>query len=385
MKREQGIFLLLIGLMACRKPFAPKVLSLNNNYLVVEGIIVNNPDSTIFKLSRTVNISSASNVNPVLNATVVVQDDQKASFPLTELGSGVYATNSITLDNSRKYKLYIKTNDQREYLSDLVAVKNSPPIDSVTYQITSTQVNFFSSTHDPSNNSRFYRWYYQETYKYYSPIEVDFIYQNNEVEQRTPAQQIRTCYIHNNSSNIILNSSAKLQQDVIVKNPITQVSYTLDDLKVRYSILVRQYALTPEGFNYYTNLAKNTEKLGSIFDAQPSEISGNIHCVTNPSEPVLGFICAGNISTKRIFVDRQQIPVSDFGSPKGCTVPGTIKWTAGKNNFFFPGSIVEGLVLPLQAMKIDEKGGSFSLPVTTPQCGDCTLKGTTQIPDFWIN
>ena len=63
------------------------------------------------------------------------------------------------------------------------------------------------------------------------------------------------------------------------------------------------------------NLKKNTEQLGSIFDALPSQINGNIHSATNPSEPVIGYISVGNVSSQRIFITKQQLPSSWIPTP----------------------------------------------------------------------
>ena len=42
-------------------------------------------------------------------------------------------------------------------------------------------------------------------------------------------------------------------------------------------------------------MQKNAESLGSIFDEQPTQITGNIHSVTNPSEQVIGYVSAGTV------------------------------------------------------------------------------------------
>ena len=387
MRKELAIILFLlfsIFFMACRKPYNPKVISQSYNYLVVEGSIVSSPDSTIIKLSRTVKLDSSNTSNPVLNAQVTVRDDNNATYPLKQMSNGLYASASINLDNTRKYQLDIKTTDNREYLSDLVVVKNSPPIDSVAYEYAGNTENFYSYTHDPSNNTRYYRWDYSETYLYNSPIFSNYIYKNGEVVMRTPAELTYTCFIRDSSSHIIVNSSAKLQQDIITKNPITQVAFDLDKLKIRYSMLVKQYALTPEAYDYYTNLAKNTEQLGSIFDTQPSEITGNIHCLTNTSEPVLGFLSVGTVAQKRIFLNRSQVPAVYVGSVDSCGVA-VLQWMTAKNNFFIPASITNGFLIPMQLVKINEDAGTYSVQYTTPQCADCTLKGTTKQPPFWQN
>lgn len=368
--------------MACKKPYSPPATSVPNQFLVVEGVINGSNDSTIIKLSRTVNINSISNINPVLKANVVVQNDQNTSFTLKEIGNGLYGIASINLDNARKYRVYIKTIEGGEYASDLVTVKNSPPIDSIVNEFTATSENFYSYTHDPANNTHYYRWDYSETYLYNAPIKSDFIFKINAVVYRTPDEQIYTCYISNTSSTIILNSSTKLTQDVIYKNPITQVSFTLDKLKIRYSLLVKQYALTTEAYNYYTNLAKNTQNLGSIFDPQPSEITGNLHCISNPNEPVIGYISAGEVAQKRIFLDRGSIPTPYIGEPVDCG-PTVIEWRTAKNNFFWPASISKGLFIPLDTMTVDESAGNKHLAVTLPECADCTLKGSPKKPAFW--
>ncbi len=72
--------------------------------------------------------------------------------------------------------------------------------------------------------------------------------------------------------------------------------------------MVKQYALSLEAYSFYTNLKKNTEQLGSIFDALPSEIEGNIHSDNNPSEPVIGYITVGSTTSQRIFVDKRLLP-----------------------------------------------------------------------------
>ena len=48
--------------------------------------------------------------------------------------------------------------------------------------------------------------------------------------------------------------------------------------------------------------AKTTETTGGLFDAQPSQVTGNIKCTTNPQELVFGFFNAGVPQEKRVFL-----------------------------------------------------------------------------------
>jgi Domain of unknown function (DUF4249) len=80
------------------------------------------------------------------------------------------------------------------------------------------------------------------------------------------------------------------------------VSKSTEKMYVLYSVLVNQYALTKDEFEYWTELKKNSEQLGTLFDAQPSQIGSNIHCISNPGEPVMGYLSASTVQKKRLFV-----------------------------------------------------------------------------------
>ena len=46
--------------------------------------------------------------------------------------------------------------------------------------------------------------------------------------------------------------------------------------------------------------------IGTIFDAQPTQVNSNIHCIDNPSEPVLGYLCASSTTKKKNFYQQGQ-------------------------------------------------------------------------------
>src|ERR1700743_2693971 len=103
-----------IAITGCKKPYNPVIVTANANYLVVEGVINSGQDSTVIHLSRTINISDTTKVNPELGAQVTVESDQNTTYPLQELGKGVYASPFLNLDAAHKYHLRIKTSDGKE-------------------------------------------------------------------------------------------------------------------------------------------------------------------------------------------------------------------------------------------------------------------------------
>jgi hypothetical protein len=358
---------------------------------VVEGLIAAGQDSTIINISRTVNISNQSTRNPEVNAVVSIEGDQGVSFVVPETDSGKYAAAPLNLDNTHKYRLKITTADGQTYASDFESVKVTPLMDTLGYDITANGISIYTSTHDPSNNTHYYRWAYAETYIYNTPLESHYKYQQNffsdtlESVLRTPDEQIYTCYVNLNSSTIVLNSTAALSQDVIVKAPILQIPKDSEKILHRYSIVLREYGLTREAFDFWQNLRKNTEKIGSIFDAQPSEIPGNIHCTSDPSQPVLGYISVSTISQKRIFIDRSELPVWPYPLPSGCQTYGLCWYRAEQP----PAVFTSGALIPFGPIKPGGCGipplPGYVVEVATYDCADCRfhLGGKTKKPAFW--
>jgi hypothetical protein len=375
----------IIGL-GCKKPYVPPVVASNTNYLVVEGVINSGQDSTIIHLSRTVALTASAGTAPELNALVMVQSDSNTSYTLAEIGNGNYAIPGLNLSASNKYRLQITTADKKVYQSDFVPVKATPPIDSVGFITQNNGIQLYVNAHDPSNNTRYYRWSYQETWQFHAKYETSFITDGMKLKLRTPGQQIFTCFSNQTSSTILLGSSAKLAQDVIYQSPVTQVTATSEKIEAKYSILVKQYALTSDAYKFWQNLKKNTEDLGTIFSSQPSEIPGNVHCITDPSEPVIGYISATNVQQKRIFISNSQLPGSWLPNyPYQCELDSLL--------YCRPNSIpcqndVAAFLLPLNTSEfaiysIDIRSQTVGYMSTDAQCADCTIRGTTKQPDFW--
>jgi Domain of unknown function (DUF4249) len=393
--QKRIVLLVIIILTGCKKPYLPPVISAPGSYLVVEGVINSGTDSTVIKLSQTVNLSNEVTTNPVQKATVTVESDQNNSYALNETANGKYVLGGLNLSSAQKYRLRIKTADNKMYLSDFVAVLNSPPIDTVGFAPQSNTLNIYSGTHDVTGSVKYFRWDYQETWIIHSKYFSYFKSNGDTVLGRDLVNDnVYQCWQSDASSTIILGSTAKLAQSVIVNNPLTAIASTSEKIGSKYSIIVRQYALTGDAFTFWQNLKKNTEQLGSIFDAQPTEISGNIHSITNPSEVVIGYLSVGSVSSKRIFIVNTQLPawVPAPAFPN-CSLdtalyayvpPGVKSAPYNQVNAFinYKKGAPQPALIPVDALG---RPGSPPLGYTAaqPQCVDCTLRGTNKQPAFW--
>jgi hypothetical protein len=400
MNKGLYLFILLITAAGCRKPYNPPVLNNPTGYLVVEGVINSGVDSTFIKLSRTVSLLSKITTRPETGATVTVQGDQNTSYPLTETSKGNYSCAGLNLGNSHKYRLNIVTSSNRQYVSDYMAVLNSPPIDSISYDTKGTPstpgLNVYVNTHDASGKVLYYRWDYQETWIIHANFASFFKSNGDTVLGRDILNDnITDCWQGDSSSTLVLGSSAKLSKDIIADFPVISIPSTSEKVGDEYSIQVRQYALTADAYNFYVNIKKNTEQLGSVFDALPSEIAGNIHSVANPSEPVIGYVSVGSTSSQRIFITNQQLPhwiTTPFypgcalafpGSPCCYYVypPGPKNQVDAYINYNKDGGYTNPLI------PIDAIGRPGQPPIgytaAARECVDCTLRGSNKKPAFW--
>ena len=387
MKNLSALVCIALLAVCCKKPFTPALnQSGNNRYLVVEGEITGN-DSTFIKLSRTKKIDTSKAILPETNALVTIENDANSIVPLTEIRPGTYAASPFNIDVTRNYRLRIKTSDAKEYVSDYVPVKNSPPIDSIGFIAQPSTMRVYVNSHDASNSTRYYRWDYSETWQFHSQYNSSW----TKSGARKPENQIYYCFTNDSSSNVIIASTIKLLSDVMYQAPITTIDARSEKIEMKYSILVKQYALTSDAYAFWLNLQSNTEKLGSVFDVMPSETPTNYRCVTNPRELVVGYLSVGNVAYKRIFISKDQLPSSyKTVYPTECELdtaflvnpPKTPLEMAQTDNYLHHGDLyeaVQGLYLPPP----NPFGGPTAVSYSTKLCVDCTIRGKTATPPFW--
>lgn len=391
------MYIIIITVQDCRQPYFPSVAKSNLNYLVVDGIILNGADTTAITLSRTQNLTDSNYIlNGETGAQVSVIGGNAETYPLIEIGNGKYIAPQLNLNYNETYQLKIITSNGNMYLSDSILVKQTPPIDSVSWTDDGALLHLFVSTHDPSNNTRYYRWDYTETWQYQATYFSKLIYQNGALRERTPVEQVYNCWTTTNSTSILTGTSEKLSQDIIYQEPLLDdslftfnypISHQLifpglsQKFTIEYSILVNQYAITEAAYTFWQNLQLNTEGLGGLFSPEPSsQVAGNIHCLTNPKEPVIGYITASTLQQERIFINHYTLFHGTAPQPEiGC-----YEWIAQPDsiNYYFQ---YQQLFTPVDSA-FDALGNFIGITAAPRYCTDCEANGGINIkPLYWPN
>lgn len=364
-------------LFQCRKPYAPVVLVKGDNYLVVDGVINTAAGGvTTILLSRTRNLYDTVLTRPENNATISIQSANGTSYALLASGTqGAYVSPPLNLAASGQYKLAITTADGKKYESDLTKSKTSPPIDSVTWNQDDKGVNLFVNTHDASGATQFYRWQFIETWEYQSQLQTPWGYRNGQVYALDFTEIANICYPNAYSTDVLIANTLALTEDRIANQKIGFFAQDDSTLSHRASFLVTQFALSAPEYFYWQTIQKNSQKLGTLFDLQPSQLVGNIHCVTNPTEPVVGYVSAGAVQEQRIFIDHLQL--RNWATFRGNYACMTSAVDRDPNNF---------TTIPMP----DDSYGPWyfvsggPLMIAKKVCLDCRLSGgTNQKPSFW--
>jgi len=371
--------LLLMVLAGCVDPYTPDAISVAPSYLVVDGFI-NASGITEVKLSRTYNVKDFSSP-PVTRATVAVEEEGGPRYLLREGAGGTYASSPLTLDRNRRYRLRINTSEGKDYASEFVPVKITPPIDSVTWRTTPDGVSIYVNSHDDTGASQYYRWDYEETWET-SPVispELEYVSATRSLQPiTTPFPHL--CWSTEKSTAISLFKTTTLSRDLVSNYPLRDLPTISERFFSKYSILVKQRAMTRPEYDYWDQLKKNTENIGTLFDPLPSQLTGNVRCLSNEDEPALGFIGAHSVTERRIFISRAQLPGGwrvQHGY-ESCLPVSTIDLAFVRDvPAFFQSQFGPG------SNRVPVAYGTGGLLASTRECVDCRLRGTAVRPTFW--
>jgi len=365
------IILLLFPMAGCISEYIPE-LKENEEILVVEGMITDQPGKNTINISKTLAIWTRDFRTELENCKVWISDDLGNESLLAMEKIGTYVTDSATFRGipGRKYTLHFtaKMNGElHNYESLPMEMIPVPPIDTIYFERRdffflnqlSEGCQIYFDTHDPFDSCKFYRWDYKETWEYKLPFDVTN----------------RICWTSEESEVIMIKNTSLLSNNIISRYPVKLIENPADRLLSKYSILINQYSINEEEYHFWEKLKNSITMTGGLYDIIPSTIPGNIYCHEDKLEKVLGFFSVSAVTSKRLFI-KEKFIVRDglydlclSDAIKTITnLPDTIP---GLNGVFwilynYTDSVPPSVIL-----------------TTRRYCADCTAKGTNIKPAFW--
>jgi len=369
------IISMVVALSGCLEPYAPPTPTEDVDMLVIDGFLNSGDGSASVRLTRASELSSQEETQTVSSADVYVRTKSGKEYKLPEQEPGRYSVQGLVLDPSENYQLSVRTIDNQEIQSDYVQIRPTPAIDSIVWRADEEGVDIYVNAHDASGNTRYYRWDFTETWEYDATVSSDFKLVNHVPVYRSNEERIHTCWKTVPSTSISIASTIRLAEDVVYNYPLVHLPKHSQKMQIMYSILVRQRAISKDEYTFLEQLEKTTESLGGLFDPQPSQVPGNMHNLTDPGSPVLGYFSAGDATEKRFFLSFLQLPddLQRYPRPVGCQVD-TICGSCVRD-------LGETAIIGSEAYKNFVFVG---YTVTNFECADCRSKGgVLEKPTFW--
>ncbi len=376
-------YILFITLMCCVEPFAIKSVEYTN-LLVVDGFISTDVKKHRVTLSRTTQLSEKK-ILPEKGALIWIKSGSGEMIPLSEVKPGIYETAEIAGVVGEKYQLLVTTGDGREYYSSEVTLRTTPPIDKIYAEFIPVLPNgeqgvqiYVDATGEV--NTRNFRWDFIETYQVNSPYGSNYEWLGGN-DYKFRDIPVGVCYPSDTSRNVLVTTTVSLEQNKVTGFPVKLIEKGSLELFVKYSMLLKQYSLSEEGFKYWDNLRIINESQGSLYDAQPGVIRGNLFSQDDSNEIVLGYFDACVVSEKRVFFTPFQFTPLGFKRPtymSNCAflVP-TFVPTAELGAYM---EVHQKDQLIWDAVGMEPNALFELLP---KYCCDCTYLGTNIKPDFW--
>jgi len=312
MKNAIYSVLLLFALTGCIERYHPTTEGVDS-ILAVEGMITNG--ITQIALTYSVGLDKDINSTTAENDAVVYvecEDGTKSAMTYSS-GDGIYLIETGEL-NAAKYRLVIQLAGEA-YHSSFIAPALTPPVDiSFIHDPVNNNISIRVNTTGYANQPGYYLWSYKEDWEIHALVYDEYLrleyYDRNtdtwitEIlhnDLNSPNNRYY-CWRADSSRVFILGTTEKLSVNTIREREITSFRCTEDRISVLYRIKVKQNVLNKEGYDYFENLQKNTEQTGSILGSIPSELMGNIKCVSNTLIPVIGYVDVSTTTTDELYL-----------------------------------------------------------------------------------
>lgn len=373
--------ILLITSIGCVDEYWPEI-DKYEDLLVVDGMISNKPGPYTVKLSISSSVDNPMYI-PYSGATVIISDQLGNNEFLSEIEYGIYTTSPSGIQGvvGRKYRIEIKTTDNKSYNSPFVKLKSPVGVDSV-YAHTEFKPSedlihnlagyqFFLDTEPAETNKNYFLWDLIATYKYKADFKIRYIFEGT-LEPFPKPDSLQICYKTYKVQEVFTSETGSLSDPVITRFPLHYVTTETRELSIRYSLLVNQYSLDSADYQFWNSVRKQNEEQGGLYTNQPYQIRGNVMNVDDPDEPVLGNFTVASVAEKRIFVDRPWLLPMYYN---------VCEMTEGDIENFSTIYLFQPYSWPVYATTYF---GTPALPVQ--ECMDCRKKGgIIEKPEFWID
>ncbi len=290
--------------------------------LIVDGAITNAVGPYRVSLNYSLPYTQTGITSGVSGATISIVEEGGKTTPMKEISTGFYETDSAALRGQvgKSYYLKIRTGNGRTYQSNPEKILPPIPIDTfkVAFNTNIRETRPFTvsiKTKDPIEKGNFYRWkwtHYDSISICRSTFSKD---ESGSYNYKVPCCQ--KCWEITPCKGCIEIGSDALINGKYIEPLIARLPF---ESKNPYFIILEQYSVSKEYYQYWQMIQTQINNSGGIFDNAPAQIQGNLVNVDNPKEQVLGYFSASGVTLKPVYVPRD---FTNYAARPPAQLPGT--------------------------------------------------------------
>lgn len=317
----------LLVMSACIDVYDPNIRS-DKDYLVFEGMIHTDPGPYYLTISHTSTYSNNQVYRPESGATCEIRDKDGHSYAMNETKPGTYVTQDagLTGQTGNTYTLHVVTKDGKEYQSDDETIRPAAEIDSLYAAEKSVQYLSGSQGSQQTMTDNGYDLYLDLSghssdggyYMYKVLVILQYM-----VSYTVGIQYYDTyCWKGLSTGNdISILQTRSLKEDVFRGFRLLYFSKDTSGMQFLvnrypgstfvihpngYIAIVRQYSLSEGYYSFLERLRNETSNQNRLFDPAVDQVTGNIHCLSDPGETVLGYFSASSVASRGMFLAKKQ-------------------------------------------------------------------------------
>ncbi len=381
------VLMLSLVMVTCVEPYDFDALKYEK-VLVIDGAISDLDEEYEVEITYTYPLGSELEPQHVTDAEVWVENSSGNRFDYTLATDQKYISPAgMTGVVGESYQLYVKMPDGTLYQSEPQLLKAAPAIDTIYGQYAELPsedgtvnvggIQFFIDSESITGNTHHFRYEWEEAFKIITPYPARYeLTEDSSIVRMDTSLGI--CYKEGFSNSLIYGTTEGVTSDKMLEFPIRFLSEEQQQLRVRYTILVRQYAISEAAYLFYKRLEENNQSGGSLFDQQTGSVFGNMYSSTDGDQAVLGFFEVSGVSERRQFFnysdfdERFSRPVFPFDCYFGSAIK-TIPDSAAYYLTATGGNIYDYTSFEPPAVSIH-----------TRSCTDCSYYADLIAPSYWI-
>lgn len=371
------VFLAIMG-FACVSPYEAEIED-EPRLISIEASLIKGEEEQRVLVSTTASLDYPV-FFPVRGCEVSLLDEFDNTYSYGEVSGGIYKASipDEELVFGRYYKLRVISAEGIVYESDYEILNPGIEVDSLYYEIEDKVDNisgeaysglqFYLDVKAEDDESRYFRWRIDETYEYESFAPISYYYLDETHVPNYPADEWEffTCWKEGEISGLFQSSTMNLTQNEKKRIYLNYVSARTERLRIKYSLLVRQYTLSENAYEYFEQNRLAIEEGDGLYTRQPRQPITNFMNVEDDTERVLGYFWVSTQTSKRIFVSQME----DLDVP------------ADECAYWEFDPLVDGEG-PFPIYIYDDKDNG-KLYTGLRDCFECTRRGGTNVkPDYW--